>query len=222
MNCQKRKLKNIMINIINLIPREFRPYVKSSLVSFGVGVVFTVTVTGSLIGLKRLVWVSQPPKLNLSDKLGGCWEEIVPKSETDQKMIRKICQIKEEIDEEKRRVKEEKKQLRRKLEFIIRESDKQELENKLYRFVVRPLAIQSGILFLKSVEKDLRSDRTAPVFCTLENLHMIYYLGDTFTRYVIEQASPSVISKYILRYFTINPIENTGNPIENTGNPIEK
>lgn len=186
--------------MINFLPREFRLYIKSCLVSFGVGVVFTVTVTGALIGLKRLVWVSQPPQLHFSDKLKYC-EEIVPKSETDRKILRKICQIKEEIEEEKRRVKEEQKQLRRTLKFIAMESDQKEFENKFYRFLVRPLAIHSGILYFKSLEKGLRADRKAPIFHTLEKLHMIYYLGDMFTRYVIEKATPAVITKYILNIF---------------------
>lgn len=175
--------------------------VKNDLVSFGAGVVFTVTVTGALIGLKRLVWVSQPPKLNFSDKLGCCYEEIVPQSETDQKILQKICQIKEEIEEEKRRVKEEQKHLRRTLKLIARESNSKECESKLYRFIVRPLAIHSGIHFFKSVEREIRLDRQAPFFSTLENLHMSYYMADTFTRYVIAQTVPSVITKYILTIF---------------------
>lgn len=190
-----------MIRILNWIPREFRPYAKSSLVSFGAGVVFTVTVAGALIGLKRLVWVSQPPKLNFSDKLGCCYEEIVPKTETDQKILRKICQIKEEIEEDKRRVNEQQKELRRTLKLVAWEIKKQESENLLYRFVVRPLTIESGILFCKSVEREIRVDRQAPLFSTLEALYLTYYIGDTFTRYVIAQTVPKIITKYILSIF---------------------
>ncbi|KAM7460592.1 hypothetical protein LguiB_036070 [Lonicera macranthoides] len=151
-----------MFNLSNLIPAEFRSSAKSSLVSFGLGVVFTVTVTGALIGLKRLAWVSQPPKLQFSDKLGACLEENIPRYyeenlpkyhfEAEQKILQRIAQLEEEIEAEKHRGQEEKKRLRRTLKSIAWESDKQELENNLYRFIVRPLAMQAGITYFKVIE----------------------------------------------------------------------
>lgn len=200
-----------MFNLSNLIPAEFRSSAKSSLVSFGLGVVFTVTVTGALIGLKRLAWVSQPPKLHFSDKLGACLEENIPKYhaenlpkyhyEAEQKILQRIAQLEEQIDAEKHRGQEEQKRLRRTLKSIAWESDKQELENNLYRFIVRPLAMQAGISYFKVIESRIRGDGRTPLFSGLEALHIMYYIGDTFTRYVIAQTVPSVITKYILTIF---------------------
>lgn len=192
-----------MFNLSNLIPEEFRSSAKSSLVSFGLGVVFTVTVTGALIGLKRMAWVSQPPKLHFSEKLGASFEENIPSYhyEAEQKILQRIAQLEEQIDAEKHRGQEEQKRLRRTLKSIAGESDKQELENNLYRFIVRPLAMQAGITYFKVIERSIRGDGRTPLFSGLEALHIMYYIGDTFTRYVIAQTVPSVITKYILTIF---------------------
>ena len=104
------------------IRNHWKPYLKSYLVSFGVGVTFTITVTVALIGLKRLVWVSQPPKLSYG-------EEVVPKLETDQKTLRHIYQIKQDIEEEKRRVEEYQEQLRKRFQIFAKTYDKEEFKN---------------------------------------------------------------------------------------------